>query len=250
MKKTTYTLLTTVVMLALLSTANTRAAVILDVTGPNTGASLAFGDDDINNGLEWGAFAVSFEFDQPFTDVSISAPITCPAFSPGDPTDPFNNDQAACSGELILLQSDGLEDPNPTIVAVREYSGNDFAQDGSATTLLDNLNLSAGIYQLVMSVESTFAVWGAADPVIQAAAGVTHLASWFSSDILAGAPWIAEDPWSRVEDQINGGFAEYYYTIEASIPGAPPVDVPEPGTIGPLLIGLLCLQGLHRRQHS
>lgn len=183
---------------------------LLTVSGPgNTGQTIS---------VDQGA-AVSFTFDQSYTDVAISADLVC----------------IACDGALYLMN--GAIGPAATVANL--VTGAFFDVGSSVDPLLSGLSLDAGEYFLIVAITTAGgAAWVGSDPfVFTAAPGVGMGLNYFADDLDNAVPF-------RSEFLPIASPAGLHVSVVGNA-----ASVPEPATSIPLALGLGVLAA-HRYRRS
>lgn len=192
-----------------LAQAAANPITLLDITGSGTSGTIA----DKNE-----AIAAEFTLGQSYSDVAISADLSC----------------VGCTGGVYLMQNA----IGPTASLADLITASAFNANSSVSPLLSGLSLSAGDYFVVVSISTTGAGWVASNPAtITSVAGVSAGGDYFSSAINQNEPYASD--FSAIDSP-----AALMFTVTAansssgggSSGGGTPV--PEPSCLGLVALAL------------
>ena len=225
-------LLTASAALYLLAAAPSGAVTILSVgDGDNDTGSIL-----VAPGTSTQALAAGFQLTSGFSDVSISAALTC----------------LQCQAQFYLM-ADSIGPGSNFVANVRAVTTIDTLGGGGfidqSTSLFSSLSLSAGNYFLVMALTPdtvSGAIWSATQaPSLTAITGANNLPDLmaFSGEFNSTTP-----PLSVFQSYEVGGVPTWLQ-FSLDVPeAAPPVPVPGPATGILLLGGILGLLAVRRRE--
>lgn len=200
------------------ATAPAHATVLLDVDG-TTDKPITF---DTNQ-----AVAVSFNLGAGFSNVSISANIIC----------------GSCAFTAYLMAAN----LGPTAAVADLVQAATFTGVPLGGTLFSGLNLVADDYFFIIAnTGAPSIIWvGGASPTVSSLASVTHLDDWASLD---STTFDQTFPPNSVFDVIlNQGARFYTVSADATNPD-PGNSVPEPSSIGLLLLGAGLIRLMRQRK--
>lgn len=201
------------------ATASAHATVLLSVDG-TTDNPITFNTSQ--------AVAASFNLGVGFSNVSISANIIC----------------GSCAFTAYLMEAN----LGPTAAAADLVQAATFTGVPLGGTLFSGLNLVADDYFVIIAnTGAPSIIWvGGASPTVSSLASVTHLEDWASLD---SSTFDLTFPPNSVFDVIlNQGARFYTVNADAVTNPNPGNSVPEPSSIGLLLLGAALIRLMRQRK--